>query len=157
MLDLSFILRSLHNPVPSTLLMEFSTNQGWCLQTAQLAPNSGCLYLLFLFAEIPSSEKMYIIWPPYFVQVCSNIISSKVFPNTPKQRNTPQPQYFLSPFFFFVFQSIYQHIVHNYLNFDVIYCPSLLISLPPTSTEIYMFFIIVFPISASIYLLNEGI
>ena len=89
MLDLSFRFKDLHDLVPTTLLMEFFTNQGLCLQTAQFVPNLGCLYLLFLFPEIPSSEKMHIIWPPYFVQVCSNSISSKIFSNTPKQRNTP--------------------------------------------------------------------
>ena len=35
-------------------------------------------------------------------------------------------------------------LLSNYLNFDVIYCPSLLISLPPTRVEIYMFFILYF-------------
>ena len=89
MLDLSFRFKDVHDLVPTTLLMEFFTNQGLCLQTAQFVPNLGCLYLLFLFPEIPSSEKMHIIWPPYFVQVCSNSISSKIFSNTPKQRNTP--------------------------------------------------------------------
>ena len=106
MLDLSFRFRDLHDLVPTTLLMEFFTNRGLCLQTAQFVPNLGCLYLLFLFPEIPSSEKMHIIWPPYFVQVCSNSISSKIFPNTPKQRNTPSPSisyHPFSPLFFIAF------------------------------------------------------
>lgn len=73
----------------------------------------------FLEFSLPES----CISGPLSLYVYSNVTSCEVFLNHP--RNTPYSQHFPSPFIYFIFHSIYWHIIfYNYLAFYVVFCTS---------------------------------
>lgn len=129
---------------PQPFSWNFPQIRAGVFKLPSLLPTQGvcicCFYLLkFLLLKRCISYSLLILCKS--VQITYH----QRFSPTLQNKGTPlEHQDFLSPFFSFVFHSIYQHMIHNYLNFDVIYCPSLLISLPPTRVEIYMFFMLYF-------------
>lgn len=72
-------------------------------------------------------------------RLCSNAMSSEVFPNHPQRKGT-SPFIPAFPVTFrllcFPWHSLAYGTVCNYLSFDIVYCPSFPISPSPTEAEI---------------------